>query len=529
MLISKQIIKLNMRLLKSFLVLALTLITVNLFAQPVYERHSYDVYEFLARMAQKGLIELNDNIKPIRKDQILIALDSLATKKLTATEKKELSFYTAEYKLGGLKNKLYTSSNNFSLQVLPIITGQLFTTEEGHGFKKSIGLQLYGKVGKHIGYQFSFQDITESGKGLDTSKMGVLAGAETGMVLQSQRTTTHLNYSEIRGGITYAFNKGSLFVGQDYLTWGYGKMGQVVLSDKAPTYPYVRFDYQLMPKFQFNYTHAWLKSDILDSARSYTIPNGMFGGIREVFVPKYMASHSLDLTVSKGLYFTLGESMVYTDRVNIAYLIPVMFFKAFDNYAGSGSITRGSNGQFYFQISSRNQIKNTHLYATVLIDEVKVSKFFNKTEQRNQLGYTIGGSLTDAGISYLTIGAEYTRLRPFVYRNFLPAQNYTSSSYLLGDWLGSNADRLSVYANYTPAPLWRLSAKYQYIRKGDAGTLNQQYLQQPQPPFLFGVNSTYSDLSAKISYQPIPRLFLFGSFRKLNSSSILSAGLNFGL
>lgn len=518
-----------MRLLNSILILAFMLMSVISYAQPVYERPSYDIYDFLSRMAQKGFIELNDNVKPIRKDQILKALDRLATKKLSSIEKKELSFYNSEYHPGGFKNKLYTSSENFSFQALPIITGEAFTTSEGRGFKKSIGAQFYGSVGKHIGYQFSFQDITESGKGLDTSKMGVLSAQETGMVLQSQRTTTHLNYSEIRAGLTYAFKKGSFFVGQDYLQWGYGKFGQVVLSDKAPTYPYIRFDYNLTPKLHFNYTHAWLKSDILDSARSYTIPGGIFGGVREVFIPKYMASHSLDVTLSKGLHFTLGESMVYTDRVNIAYLVPVMFFKAFDNYVGSGNITRGSNGQFFFQLSSRNQIKNTHLYATLLIDEVKVSKFFNKTEQRNQLGYTIGASLADAGLSYLTIGAEYTRLRPFVYRNFLPAQNYTSSSYLLGDWLGSNADRLSLYANYTPKAQWRVSAKFQHIRKGSAGTLDQQYFQQPQAPFLFGTVTSYNDLSGRVSYQPIPRLFLFGSIRSLNSQSILSLGLNFGL
>jgi ribA/ribD-fused uncharacterized protein len=37
-------------------------------AQPVYERHTHEVYSFLARMAQKGLLEWNDNIKQLLYD-----------------------------------------------------------------------------------------------------------------------------------------------------------------------------------------------------------------------------------------------------------------------------------------------------------------------------------------------------------------------------------------------------------------------------------------------------------------------------
>jgi hypothetical protein len=502
---------------------------VNAYSQPVYERHQNTVYDFLSRMSQKGLINWNDNIRPLRKDQLISFLDSLASKEITQVEKNELAFYKKELSAEGYSRKLKVTNQGTTLQLLPIITGELQYRDQQSIFKKSIGAQLYGQVSNKIGYQFSFQDISESGKNLDTSKTGVLAAEQTGMVLQSQRTITHLNYSEIRGGISYAFKRGAIYLGQDYLLWGYGQSGKIVLSDKAPTYPYFRLDYSITPKIKFNYTHAWLKSDIPDSARSYTILNGMFGGVREVFVSKYMASHSLEISLMRGLNFSVGESIIYTDRMNVAYLIPVMFFKAFDNYAGSGSITRGSNGQFFFQLSSRDQLKNTHLFATLLIDEIKISKALNKIEQRNQLGYTVGASTTDVGLSTLTIGTEYTRVRPFVYRNFLPAQNYTSASFLLGDWMGNNADRITFYANYTPASMWRLSVKYNKIRKGSEGTLDQQYLQQPQPPFLFGTIMTYSDFIGKISYQPISHLFLFGSFRHLNSQSIFSAGLNFGL
>jgi hypothetical protein len=301
------------------------------------------------------------------------------------------------------------------------------------------------------------------------------------------------------------------------------------LSDKAPTYPYIRLDYQPFSWLRFNYTHAWLKSDVLDSTRSYTIPSGMYGGIREVFIPKFMASHSLDFTILKGLNVAIGESMIYTDQINIGYLIPVMFFKAYDNYVGSGGITRGSNGQFFFQVNSRNLLRNTHFYATLFFDEIKMGALFDKEKQRNQLGYLAGASITDFLLPYLTLGTEYTRIRPFVYRNFLPAQNYTSSSYLLGEWMGSNADRVSVYAKYTVIPRLKMSLMYSHIRKGGQGTLDQQYEQQPQPPFLFDFQRRSDEVLFKTSYEFTYRFNLQMWYRRLDKDNTFSFGLTYGL
>jgi hypothetical protein len=48
----------------------------TLLAQPVFERHTHEVNNYLSRLAQKGLVEWNDNLKPLRMDLILAAIDS---------------------------------------------------------------------------------------------------------------------------------------------------------------------------------------------------------------------------------------------------------------------------------------------------------------------------------------------------------------------------------------------------------------------------------------------------------------------
>lgn len=501
-------------------------------AQPVYERHTYEVYNYLARMAQKGLIVFNDLTRPLSRDYIKSCLDSLSSKDglLSVVEKKELSFYQREYTEWARKRAFNAAKDGFTLQADPIITGS-YTTGTNTGFdSRSLGLNFWGRAGKNWGYQFSFQDVNLKGRGLDTTGGKTLeAGAVTGMAMQYAFMKNKINYTELRGHISYSFKNGSISVGQDYLLWGYGETGRLVLSDKAPVYPYLRFDYQPLPWLRFNYTHAWLRSNVIDSSGSYPYPGGVFTGIREVEVSKYMASHSIDITLAKGLNFALGESIIYNDKLQPGYLIPILFFKAVDNANNTDAIEKGSNGQFFFQINSRNQLKNTHLYSTLFIDEISLGGIFNKQKQRNQLGYTVGGTITDIGLPYLTIGMEYTRVRPFVYRNFLPAQNYTHQGYLLGDWMGSNADRVSLLARYTPLPRLKLQARYTHIRKGGEGTLAQQYEQQPQPPFLFDFKQRSNEVLFNVQYEWIPRFYLNMNFQRFDQRNRLFLGLTYGL
>lgn len=500
------------------------------FSQVVYERHTNEVYSFLSRFAQKGVIVFDDLIRPVSKQKIQQALDSIAahSRLLTDVEKKELAFYLEEYTEGVRKRIIRASNADFSIEADPIVTAS-YLSGSGKDIKTtSSGINFWGRAGKKWGFQFSLHDVNVNGTGLDTSYKELEAGSATGPIFINEYRKKTQNFLEIRGHLSYEFKNGSISVGQDYLLWGFGE-NRIVLSDKAPTYPYIRFDYQPLPWLRFNYTHAWLQSGLMDSSQSYTIPSGLSGGIRQVDIKKFMASHSIDLTLTKGLNFTMGESVIYNDHLNIGFLVPVMFFKAIDNYNAAGGIQKGSNSQFFFQLSSRNQLPKTHLYGTLFIDEIRVSEIFSK-EQRNQVGYTFGGSVTDvAGIPYLTAGIEYTRIRPFVYRNFLPAQNYTHAGYLLGDWMGNNADRIIGFLKYTPLPKLKLHMRYSYIRKGGPGTLSQQYEQPLLPPFLFDLQRKANEFFFSASYEYLHRLNLNGYYRRLDKDQAIFIGMTYGL
>jgi len=213
-----------------------------------------------------------------------------------------------------------------------------------------------------------------------------------------------------------------------------------------------------------------------------------------------------------------------------------MFFKAYDHYTSRHNITAGSNGQFYLQASSRNHIPNTHLYINTFIDEIRTSSLFDRSKSRNQLGFTIGASFTDL-FPYLTLGYEYSRVNPFVYQNLIGAQTYRSQDYLLGDWIGSNADRSTMYVEYTPVPRLKALIQYQHIRKGSAGTIEQQYYAEPQPEFLFGLNKIQTELRINLSYQLLHNIYLHSRFARMSdeaqsngeSASLFNFGLSIGM
>ena len=64
-----------------FLFTILVFVLNNSKAQNIWENPNSPIYTYLSRMAQKGLIEFNDLIKPVNRNQIQTALFELSTKK----------------------------------------------------------------------------------------------------------------------------------------------------------------------------------------------------------------------------------------------------------------------------------------------------------------------------------------------------------------------------------------------------------------------------------------------------------------
>lgn len=528
------------------------LISLSLSAQ-IWENPRSEVYPYLYRMAQKGLIEFNDVSRPLSRQQIYNWLDQLKQKEtiLSIIEKKELNFYLKEFRPFNFSDSatikfakkdanerwrfLSIGSKDFEVHIDPILSAGYVSGNTTSFRQISNGAQLWGKA-KNLSFQLYYRDVTETGTGLDTFRR---ESPETGIIKIGPGTNPRSqNFSDIRGHISYSFKNATISFGKDQFLWGYGENGRIVLSDKAPSFPYLRFDYRPFKWLHYQQIHGWLNSNIVDSNRSYpTGTTGVMDDIRLVFHPKFIAHHSITFNPKKGLAISLGESMVYSDQFDPMYLIPVLFYKAYENNR-SVNLNAGSNGQFFGQISSRNHIPKTHLYSTLFIDEIRVSTLWNAQKRRTQIGFNVGFNTTDILLPYLTIGAEYTRINPFVYQNFIPTQNYTQHNHLLGDWMGANSDRFMAYVKYTPIPKLRMMIRLQQIRKGAVGSIRDQYFAEPQPAFLSGLIKKRNDVLIQANYEWINNLYVNASLqlmrqapvgKPISTEQILQVGISYGL
>jgi len=522
------------------LVFILLSIVPILQAQVVYEPLYDDVYNFLRRISQKGIIEFDDLIRPLPRKYIaekLLQADSLSSH-LSSLEVEELKFflkdfYFEEWLIDGNENQIENldffsgdpsdrwrffsyGGAEFKINASLILGAELGSIENAKRTHFWNGFYSYGYISDILGFSFDFRDNTESGTILDKTKSftpvtGVNARTDMNTVNYS---TNKMEYSEAKMMLATDWKWGSIAVGKEFLEWGYADNGFLVLSQKAPSFPLIRLDINPVDWLSFNYFHAWLSSDVVDTTSFYSTA---ITDKRFLFREKYLASHTLTLKPTKGLDISLGESIIYADRLEFLYLIPVTFFRLADHYLSRQYNKAGGNAQFFFSVSSKGHLKNTHLYGTLLIDELTLNGLFESSKQRNQIGFTLGSSLTDLPVENLTLKLEYTKIYPYVYQHYIKTTTYESASYVLGHWMNNNADQVFGSLKYRfirglEALLWA-----RYIRQGERADGSEQF-DQPQPPFLSGLRTNYTYLGAMVKYEIIHDLFLRARYQYMKTS-----------
>lgn len=461
---------------------------------------------------------------------------------LTLIDKSNLSFYLKEY---FLESQLSGNANSdtsymgffkndplgrlrvfyYSDELFKIALDPIYGYARGFRDGKSTthfwsGLSFYGYLGRNVNFYFNYRDNSESGETIDRDKHFT---PDNGVNVYGNKPKS-IEYSEVRTGVSYFWQWGSFSVMKDYMEWGYGESGKLVMSTKAPSLPMIRLDIYPVDWLQFNYFHAWLASDVIDSALMYN--TSIDGHSRTVYRDKFIASHSFIIHPAQGLSIAIGESIVYSDQLKFAYLQPLMFFRLADHYLSRANNDAGDNSQFFAQVSAKGIIPNTHLYASALIDEVKIGELFNPEKQRNQFGFTVGGSVYDLPLENLSASLEYTKIYPFVYKHHIPTLTYESASYTMGHWIGQNADIIYGSFKYNALRGLQIKAWGFYVRKGEEGTAVQQWdISKPQPPFLHGLRTNYTQLGFEAKFEFIHNLFLRGEFIYNNISREQSRGI----
>ena len=499
------------------------------FSQEVYQNISNtSIYDFIDELSNCGIISINSVIKPYSRVLIAEKLKeaSQKTEQLNKRQKKELEFYLKDFnkELNGFeatdflgkniifknKNKLnkridlfYYKDSLTTITVNPVMGISYFSNENGTNYHRWNGLEASAYIGKNWGFYASLRDNYESEL---FAKNTYLTQQQGGNIKGNIKGGG--DFEEMKAGITYSWNWGSLGLVKDNLTWGNNYNGANIISNKAPSFPFLKLHLNPVKWFDFNYIHGWLVSRIVDSLRTYSYNYGN----RIIFHEKYIAANMFTFTPFKKLNISFGNSVIYSDiGIQPGYLIPIMFFKAVDHSMNGMNNYVGQNAQMFFDISSR-QIKYVHLYTSLYIDEIDIGDMWDKQKQSNFVSFKGGISVSDYPFNNITFILEYTRTNPIVYKHFIPTTTFESNQYNMGHYLEDNSDEWFFCLKYKPIRGLHFDLAYSFARKGPDFPYTGIGKSGLGYPFMDSVDWYKKNIFFKVSYEAFNDIFLFAGY-----------------
>ncbi len=513
-----------------------------LYSQVVYEHISNkEIYSFLDEMANCKIIELNSAIKPYSRIFIAEKLQEISEKmdQLNKRQQDELQFYLKDFNKELKPDKhfkkrfdlFYYKDSLFTFSLNPILGIQYWNNSNGSDYHTWNGAEAFSYVGKHVGIYANLRDNHEekelSGpKYLNTNPAAVYKNGQ--------------DYSEMRGGIVLSWKWGSFGLVKDHMEWGNYYHYPSIISAKPPSIAQIKLNLKPVKWLEFNYFHGWLVSNVVDSSRSYTVINSYGTNYRIVYRNKYMAANMYTIKPFPNFFASVGNSIIYSDNIQPAYLIPFLLFKSVDHTLNNATNNAGQNSQFYFDISSR-QIRNLHLYATVFFDDISISRL----KENGHLDYYSlnGGFQLSNLIKNVFITAEYFQSYPLVYKHYIPTTTYESNDYNFGYYLQDNSR--AYYVELGLRPLRGLNVKlfYNYAEHGpDYDSLGTD---RTEVVLLFLKSIQWKDITYgfSASYQIINDVYVFGdiTYNRITgdmekytppfyygTTTTFSVGLNYG-
>ena len=483
-------------------------------AQRIPEMIEYtEIYDFLEELTTDGVMQTNAAIKPYTRDYIAARLreaqsrDSLLNKR----QKDDLQFYLQDFALEcdtvptyysyghrhvtqwrtAVSNlnladpslHILTKDKIFKMRVRPILGMDLSYNKKGLLMHRWYGAEIQMDIAHHVSIWGSIRDNSWSGLGIWNSRITQPQYLNNLAGVQYKEANYGGDFSDSRGGINLYAWWGSIGVQRERITWGDAQHSSNILSAHNPAVP--MFTIQLTPCkwFQFDYFHAWLVSNVIDSTYYYE-ENYKDGVTKRNYRPanKFMAANMFTFMPCKYIQFGIGNSIVYAERnVQAAYFIPVAFYKSLDHLLTKGLHTENQNSQAFATITIR-PTDHLRLYGSFFIDEFKLSRMKKSDPQHNLYSYLVGFNWSGWPIKGLALRGEFTRSNIATYEHSIKVLDFTSNSYRMGHYMGSNAQSIWVQLSYRPTRSLRLTldytrdtkyTAYDYIR-GDIGQIISQ-------------------------------------------------------
>ena len=508
-----------------FWLLVVLLLSASLMrAQAIPEALEYtEVYDYLDELATDGIIDLTEAIRPYSRAQIAAMLRTAQQKDslLSRRQKADLQFYMQDYvleldtlpvyhsyghrhvtqwitpvsnlSLADPSLHILTPNKIFKLRLRPILGMDIYANKKGFITKRWYGAEIQMDVAKHLSIWGSIRDNSWKGTGylktayfptssdqLDGAKLTKPGYLNNLPGVQYKEANYGGDFSDSRGGIALYTWWGRIAVERERLQWGDAQLSSTILSAHNPAVPMLSLQLTPCSWFQFDYFHAWLVSNVLDSTYSYT--ERYAEDVTKVHyrpMNKFMAANMFTFKPIKYIHFSFGNSIVYSERnVQAAYFIPVAFFKSLDHLLTKGLSVENQNSQVFGSVTVR-PTDHLRLYGTFYVDEFKLARLKPSNKENNPISYVVGFQWSGWPVNGLSLKGEFMRSYIATYTHSIDVLAYTSNSYNMGHYMGDNAQSIFLQLSYRPVRGLRLTLdytqdtkyrKYDYVRKYIAGT-----------------------------------------------------------
>ncbi len=472
--------------------LCVLLIPYSIRAQRIPQAIEYtEIYDFLEELTTDGVIRSNSAIKPYTRDYIARLLQEAQSKDslLNKRQRDDLQFYMQDYaleldtlptyysyghrhvtqwitpvsnlSLADPSLHILTKDKIFKMRIRPILGMDLSYNKKGLLMHRWYGAEIQMDIAKHVSIWGSIRDNSWNGQGIDGSRITKPAYLNNLAGVQYKEANYGGDFSDSRGGISLYAWWGSIGVQRERIQWGDAQHCSNILSAHNPAVP--MFTIQLTPCkwFQFDYFHAWLVSNVIDSTYWYVEQQTETTTQRE-YRPanKFMAANMFTFMPCKYIQFSFGNSIVYAERnVQAAYFIPIAFYKSLDHLLTKGLHSENQNSQAFASITVR-PTDHLRLYGSFYLDEFKFARLKKSNPEHNPVSWQVGFNWSGWPVKGLSLRGEFTRSNIATYVHSIRVLEFTSNSYYMGHYMGANAQSIFVQLAYRPTRSLRLTLDY---------------------------------------------------------------------
>ena len=499
--------------MRNKLLAILLLCALSVSAQRIPEAIEYtEIYDFLEELTTDGVIRSNAAIKPYTRDAIARMLAEAQSKDslLNKRQKDDLQFYMQDYaleldtlptyysyghrhvtqwitkvsnlSLADPSLHILTKDKIFKMRVRPILGMDLSYNTKGLLMHRWYGAEIQMDIAHHLSIWGSIRDNSWSGQGINGSRITKPQYLNNLPGVQYKEASYGGDFSDSRGGISLYTWWGSISVQRERIQWGDAQHCSNILSAHNPAVPMLTLQLTPCKWFQFDYFHAWLVSNVVDSTYYYTEreKEGVTG--RE-YRPanKFMAANMFTFMPCKYVQFSFGNSIVYAERnVQAAYFIPIAFYKSLDHLLTKGLGSENQNSQAFASLTVR-PTDHLRLYGSFFLDEFKLARLKPSNKENNPVSYLVGFNWSGWPVKGLSLRGEFMRSYIACYTHSINVLSYTSNSYNMGHYMGDNAQSIFVQLSYRPTRSLRLTLDYTNDTKYRAFDYIRDYIAGGRP------------------------------------------------